>query len=122
VIAPSAKEDPMTTDRFEQEFYKSPWHRVLAVGPQGIQPYVRPVREPGARAGAVALRRLAALAGLMLRRTVAFGRWAATGTPKRAMLEDLSPRGRRPALRIASKTAGRVSPDPGTLRPLCKAA
>ena len=29
------------TDRFEQEFYKSQWHRVLPIGPYGIQPFVR---------------------------------------------------------------------------------
>jgi hypothetical protein len=28
-------------DRFDEEFYKSPWHHVLPVGPYGIQPYVR---------------------------------------------------------------------------------
>jgi hypothetical protein len=55
------------TDRFEQEFYKSPWHRVLPVGPHGIEPYVRPARERGARAGALPWRRLAAILGPMLR-------------------------------------------------------
>jgi hypothetical protein len=110
------------TDRFEQEFYQSPWHRVLPVGPHGIQPYVRPARERGARAGAVALRRLAALVGPILRQAAAFGRRAAIGMARRPMLEDLAPRERRPALRIASKTAGQVPPDAGTLRPLCKAA
>jgi hypothetical protein len=105
-------------DRFEQEFYGEPWRRVLPIGPHGIQPYVRPARA----ASAVALRRLAAIVGPMLRQTVAFGRWAVISMAKRPMLEDIAPRGRRAALRIASKTGGQVSPDPGTLRPLCKAA
>jgi hypothetical protein len=109
-------------DRFEQEFYKSPWRRVLPVGPLGIQPYVRPSREQGARAGALPWRRLAAIVEPMLRRTVAFGRWPAIAMAKRPMLEDIAPRGRRPALRVASKTAGQVSPDPGTLGRLRKAA
>jgi hypothetical protein len=109
------------TDRFEQEFYQNPWRRVLPVGPHGIQPYVRPARERSARAGSLP-RRLAAMVGLMLEQAVAFGRWAAIGMAKRPMLEDIAPRGRRAALRIASKTGGQVSPDPGTLRPLCKAA
>jgi hypothetical protein len=55
------------TDRFEQEFYKSPWHRVLPVGPHGIAPYVRPAGEQGARAGALPWRRLAAIVGPALR-------------------------------------------------------
>jgi hypothetical protein len=105
-------------DRFEQEFYGRPWRRVLPVGPHGIQPYVRPARA----ASAVALRRLAAIVGPMLRQTVAFGRWAVISMAKRPMLEDIGPRGRQPALRIASKTAGRVSLEPGTSRPLRKAA
>jgi hypothetical protein len=104
------------TDRFEQEFYKSPWRRVLPVGPHGIQPYVRPARERGEPAGALALRRMAPIVGPM------FGRWAAIGVAKRPMLPGIAPRERRPALRIASRTAGQVSPDPGTLRPLRKAA
>ena len=28
-------------DRFDQEFYRSEWHRTLPLGPHGIQPYVR---------------------------------------------------------------------------------
>jgi hypothetical protein len=27
-------------DRFDQEFYRSAWRRVLPVGPHGIQPYL----------------------------------------------------------------------------------
>jgi hypothetical protein len=36
--------------RFDEEFYKSSWQRVLPLGPDGIQPYVRasrPSRLPG---------------------------------------------------------------------------
>ena len=36
-------------DRFDQEFYRPRWQRVLPVGPDGIQPYgawARPPRLP----------------------------------------------------------------------------
>ena len=45
-------------DRFDPEFYRSPWQRVLPVGPYGIQPYVRIGRSSGSLAAAAALHRL----------------------------------------------------------------
>ena len=45
---------------FESEFYRSPWQRVLPVGPHGIQPYVQT-----SRAGGRPIGRLHGLVGLL---------------------------------------------------------
>ena len=37
-------EETVMDDRFDREFYRSMWQRVLPVGPHGIQPYVRTSR------------------------------------------------------------------------------
>ncbi|MGH6899262.1 MAG: hypothetical protein ACREJ5_22375 [Geminicoccaceae bacterium] len=110
------------TERFEHEFYPTPWRRVLPVGPYGIQPYVRATRERGARPGARDLRRLAAIVGRLLRHIVGFGRPAANGVAKRPLLEDVAPRGRRPALRARHRAARPSPPGPTPPRPGVKAA
>jgi hypothetical protein len=67
-------------DRFDQEFYRSGWQRVLPAGPYGIQPYVR---TSGAAAGVIW--RLGAVAS-------ALGRWAASGMATRPMWLTTAPR------------------------------
>jgi hypothetical protein len=67
-------------DSFDREFYSSEWQRVLAVGPYGIQPYIR---TSGAAAGLIW--RLSAVAG-------ALGRWAASGIATRPMPLTTAPR------------------------------
>ena len=70
-------------DRFDQEFYRSTWQRVLPAGPHGIQPYVRTARRarglPTGRQGLIGL--LAAVA----RGVIALGRWAASGLATRPL-------------------------------------
>lgn len=113
-------------DRFDKEFYKSPWHRVLPVGPGGIQPFVRtghPAAGPQHRLPAV-LRALAR----GLREVVgglgafgAFGRWGATGSPGQASLAHATRPG-QPALLRPSRAAPRRATGPTPPRPLRKAA
>jgi hypothetical protein len=79
------------TEPFDQEFYRSSWHRVLPVGPHGIQPYIRPGGNPGMRAGALARRGLATIGGTALRRAVGFGCRVAADMAGR--LEAFAPRG-----------------------------
>jgi hypothetical protein len=77
-------------DRFDQEFYRSTWQRVLPAGPHGIQPYVRTARRarglPTGRHGLIGL--LAAIA----RGAVALGRWAARGIATRPQAVTIAPR------------------------------
>ena len=78
------------TERFEQEFYPDPWRRVLPLGPDGLQPYVRPAHGRNAPD----FRRLGATLRRVLEEITAFGRWAAAGINKRPMLEGGAPRPR----------------------------
>jgi hypothetical protein len=114
-------------DRFEQEFYRSPWHRVLPVGPGGIQPFVRPGRPPAQVAGrqgrrAAVLRALAQALGEIregLGAFGAFGRWGAPGADP--TLAHAACHGRPPSvrmLRAEPRTPAQSAPPP----PLRKAA
>jgi hypothetical protein len=71
-------------NRFEQEFYRSTWQRVLPAGPYGIQPYVRTARS--GPHGLIGL--LAAVA----RGVSALGRWAAIATAMRPLPPTIAPR------------------------------
>jgi hypothetical protein len=87
-------------DRFDQEFYRSGWQRVLPLGPDGIQPYARASGTsplPGLQAD---LRSLLATLGGMAQGVVAFGRFAAQWISL-----DRPPRGRqqRPSPRVADQ-------------------
>jgi hypothetical protein len=73
-------------DRFDQEFYRSTWQRVLPAGPHGIQPYVRTRGLPTGRQGLIGL--LAAIA----RGAIALGRWAASGIATRPPAATIAPR------------------------------
>jgi hypothetical protein len=90
-------------DRFEQEFYRTQWRRVLPLGPDGIQPYVRTSRSsrrPGLQA---VLGRLIATLGAMAQGVIAFGRLAAIGMARRPILVAAGARAKRPGtpLRLA---------------------
>ena len=80
-------------DRFDPEFYRSQWQRVLPVGPYGIQPYVRTARRtrglPTGRPGLIGL--LAAVA----RAVIALGRGAASGMATRPLPLTTAPRAQR---------------------------
>ena len=95
------------TEHFEQEFYTNPWRRVLPLGPDGIQPYVRPARR---RRGTAGLRRLGASIGRALARIAAFGGRAAVGTSKRPMPEGGTPRRHAPRVAARGQRAGRAAP------------
>jgi hypothetical protein len=95
-------------DRFDQEFYKSEWQRLLPLGPDGIQPYVRAARPsplPGLQGD---LGRLIAALAAVAQRVIAFRRFALIGLAKRPILLASLPRAwrQRPSLRIA-REAGR---------------
>jgi hypothetical protein len=85
------------TERFEQEFYTSPWCRVLPLGPYGIQPYVWPDHGRRMRRSAADLRRLGASIGRALERIAAFGCRVAVVMTRRPMLERTAPRPPRAA-------------------------
>jgi hypothetical protein len=102
---------------FDREFYRTEWRRVLPLGPDGIQPYVRASRisrRPGLQA---ALGRLIATLGAMARGVIGFDRFAAIGMasgrcrwrPNRARSESV--------LRSASRTKRRARLRAGHLRP-----
>jgi hypothetical protein len=89
-------------DHFDQEFYRSGWQRVLPLGPDGIQPYVRASGTspfPGLQADR---RSLLATLGGMAQGVVAFGRFAA-----QSISLDRAPRARRqrPSLRVPDQAA-----------------
>ena len=109
-------------DRFEQEFYRSQWQRVLPIGPDGIQPYIRTARSSGLSAAPSARRRttLAELA----RGVIAFQRWAAIGMAKRLPLPATGPRAepQRPSLRLAPETVRPDLREPTASRRLSRAA
>jgi hypothetical protein len=79
-------------DRFDQEFYRSEWQRVLPLGPDGLQPYVRASRTsrlPGSQAH---LSRSLATLGAVAQAVIAVGRFAAVGMADRLMLSASAPR------------------------------
>jgi hypothetical protein len=89
-------------DRFDQEFYRSGWQRVLPLGPDGIQPYVRTSGTsplPGLEAD---LRSLVATVGGIAQGVVAFGRVTA-----QSISLGRAPRARRqrPSRRVAHQAA-----------------
>jgi hypothetical protein len=90
-------------DRFDQEFYRSEWHRTLPVGPHGIQPYVRTShssRLPD-------LGRLVAILGALAQGAMAFGRWTAIGLARTPLRSAHGPRRARQhsPLRLAYETS-----------------
>lgn len=92
---------------FDQEFYRSEWRRVLPLGPDGIQPYVRTSltsRRGGLQA---ALARLIATWGAMVQGVIAVGRFAASGIAGRPMPVAAGRRAERPrpALRLMHQAA-----------------
>ena len=79
-------------DRFDQEFFKSKWQRVLPLRPGGIQPYVhaaRTLRLPGLPGD---LGRLIAALGAVAQGVIALGRFAAIGMAERPILLANTPR------------------------------
>ena len=99
---------------FDQEFYRSEWQRVLPLGPDGIQPYVR-LSRPSRRLGLrPALARLIATWGAMAQGVIAFGRVAPLGMARPPMLLATAPRPERPrrSLHLA----------PGAARPTSRGA
>jgi hypothetical protein len=64
-------------DRFDQEFYRSAWRRVMPVGPHGIQPHLP--TSGTARGLAAGLHGLVRLVGAVARGVGALKRWAALG-------------------------------------------
>ena len=112
-------------DRFEQEFYKSPWRRVLPVGPDGMQPFVRTAR-PAPRHGLAAMLRSLAQGLSAVGRGLGafgwFGRWGATGSAEHAPLAHATRPRQLPSVRL-SRAAPRAAPaGPTRRRPLRKAA
>jgi hypothetical protein len=96
-------------ERFEQEFYKDPWHRVLPLGPGGIQPYVRPDH---GRPGAADLWRLGASIGRALGLIAAFGRGAVMGMARRAALGSGVARQHAPGAAADAVRPARAAPQP----------
>lgn len=82
-------------ERFDEEFYRSQWQRVLPLGPHGIQPYVRTARSSGLPAGSSGLRRAVAMLAGLAWGVIAVGRWAASGMAKRPLLLESTPREQR---------------------------
>jgi hypothetical protein len=68
-------------DGFDREFNRSRWQRVLAVGPDGIQPYVRPGHRSGPTAPWRILRRLLAIFAGLMPRAPLFGAGARSARP-----------------------------------------
>ena len=94
-------------DRFEQEFYSSEWRRVLPLGPDGVQPYVRTSRTSRRLGLQPALGGLIATLGAMAQGVVAFGRSAAVGIARWPMPVAAGRRAERPrpALRLMHQGA-----------------
>ena len=75
-------------DRFDREFYRSGWQRVLPLGPHGIQPYVgSPCNVRG-----LGLYGLVALLGALARRVQTFGRYGSSGIAARPLPLTTAPR------------------------------
>jgi hypothetical protein len=112
-------------DRFEKEFYKSSWQRVLPVGPDGMQPLVRADRPARWHRLAVMLRSLRHGVSAFRRSLGAFGsfgRWGATGSAGHAPLAH-APRPRQiPSVRGSRAVPRRAPAGPTRHRPLREAA
>jgi hypothetical protein len=78
------------TDRFDAEFYRNSWHRVLPLAPDGIQPFVWSGEQRGNAPRLPGWRRLAAAAWSPLRAVLELG---GAGNGMRT-----APRPRAPAL------------------------
>jgi len=94
------------TERFEQEFYPDSWRRVLPLGPDGLQTYVRPAHGRGA----ADLRRLARSMGRAFGRIAAFGRRAASGMSKRPILASRAPPRMPPGVAPEAARPARAAP------------
>ena len=104
-------------DRFDQEFYRSEWQRVLAAGPHGIQPYVHTARPPRLP-GLPRLSRPMALLGAAVRHVIASGRFAAVGMAKRPLLSLAGLRAQqRYSLRLVHATARPIARQAAPRRP-----
>jgi hypothetical protein len=68
---------------FDREFYRSRRQRMLPVGPDGIQPYVRVTRSGRSSAPGSALRRLLPNLRRATASAVALWRWDAIGADMR---------------------------------------
>lgn len=93
--------------RFDQEFYKSEWQRVLPLGPHGVEPYIQTSRI--SRPGDLRrdLRSVSAMLRAVTQGMLAFGRFAALGMAKRPMSSAAAPRAQRerPPLRLPTEGA-----------------
>jgi hypothetical protein len=110
-------------DRFDQEFYRSRWQRVLPVGPDGIQPYVR-TGSSGLSAASPALRRPSAMLAGLARGAIASWRRATIGMARRPLLPATGARAepQRPWLRLAPARACPDVREPTPPAPLSRAA
>jgi hypothetical protein len=75
---------------FEQEFYRSSWHRVLPLGPYGIEPYVGTGDRPALRAGRPGWRYPATGLDALAQGLVAFGRRTAIAAGRPAAVAAAS--------------------------------
>jgi hypothetical protein len=112
-------------DRFDQEFYRSEWQRVLPLGPGGIQPYVhaaRTSRLPGLRGDLGRL--IAALGGAVAQGVIALGRFAAIGMAKRPILLASTPQAQWQRLsgRIAHEPTCSAARQAAATRCVCEVA
>jgi hypothetical protein len=108
-------------DRFEKEFYRSSWQRVLPVGPDGIQPLVRTGRPARRHRLAAMLRSLTkglSAFGRGLGAFGSFGRWGPTGSVRPEKAAHAAVLRHLPSVRV-SRTA---RAGPTRRRPLREAA
>jgi hypothetical protein len=119
-------------DRFDEEFYKSSWQRVLPLGPDGIQPYVHAFRTSRSEGVQADIGRLIATLAMVAQGVIAFRRRSANGMVERPLLLASAPRVQRerPWRRLAHGTmhpiarrttrllpkAARLQEYPGALR------
>ena len=112
-------------DRFEKEFYKSPWQRVLPVGPDGMQPLVRTGRPDRRHRLAAMLRALmqgVSAFGRGLGAFGSFGRWGATGSAGHALLAHAMRPRQLPSVRLPGAEPRPAPAGPSRRPPLRKAA
>ena len=84
-------------DRFDREFYKPEWQRVLPLGPDGLQPFVRASRRQRSPGPHADLGRWIATLDTVARRVIAFARSAARGMAERPVPSACAPRAPLPA-------------------------